>query len=655
MRGSLTLRLRRSSVALLAGVVCASAFVHWLAVGPIRGPWIVPDEMIYAARGLDFWHHGPLPLFRGPGVGYGLFYPLLAGLPLSIGRTTEAYSLLKLIQPFVVSLAAVPVYVYARRLMPARWAIVAAVLTCASPLLIYSGFVMTEVLYYPVAALTLFSIARAVATGTPRDQALAIVLVVVAALTRAQGLALAGVLPAAAGLDAVMSRDLRRLRLFWPSAAVLLVGLAAVFAFPGLLGAYGETLRGGYPLGSALGLAFDHLAYIAFAVAVLPFAALIALGIDALRGHEDVSAARGLVAVALAATVVCTVQVGFFAARYSPHLLGRDLAALPPVLFTVFALWLSRGAPRSLVAASAGLYALLALLLLTPWNTLVASAGIADSFDLVIVAKLPWSALTTVMIFAIAAAVAFLFLPRRVAVVVLPLVTLAALVASSAVAARKLVDVTRTERLDVVGTQPDWIDRAARGPVTEVYGGEGSWSTVWQERFWNRRIDRVVTLGGTPVPGPMKQTMATLGVRGELPTHDGYAVAPDRFVFSGTRVAHLTQAISDVTGLTLWRLAEPPRMSTITGGVQPNGDITHPATVSVYDCRGGELELTLIPKATSRLRIRLDGSDVVDEPISGESWTRVIPVPATAKPRLCTFTIYPQPLLGSTRIVFSRS
>lgn len=639
----------------LAGLVAASALVHWVAVRPIRGPWIVPDEMVYAARGLDLWHHGPLPLIHGQGVGYGLLYPLLAGLPLSIGRTTEAYYLLKLVQPVVVSLAAVPVYVYARRLMTARWAMVAAALTCASPLLLYSGFVMTEVLYYPVAALALFTIARAVETGTSRDQALAILLVLVAALTRAQGLALGIVLPVAAALEAGMSRDLRRLRRFWPGAAIVLAGLAAVAAFPGLVGAYGETLRGGYPLGSALRLALDHLAYAALAVAVLPAAALIVLSIDAFRGREDGGAARALLAVTLAATVVCTLQVGLFAARYSPHLLGRDLAALPPLLFTAFALWLSRGAPRTLVAASIGVYALLALLLLTPWNSLVATVGIADSFDLIILTKPQWSALTTVAALSIVATLAFLFLPRRLAVVVLPLVTLAALVASSVVAAHKLAEVTRVERLDVAGAQPDWIDRAARGPVAEVYGGEASWNTVWQERFWNRRIAQVITLGGTPVPGPMTQTPATLGPVGELPTKARYVVAPDRFVFAGARVAHLAQTGLDVSGLTLWRLAGPPRVSTITGGVQPNGDITQPATVSVYDCRDGVLELTLIPKATTRLRIQLDGRDVVDEAISGASWTRAIPVPASASPRLCTFTIYPQPLLGSTRIAFSRS
>ena len=123
-----------------------SAVLHWFAVRSIHGPWIVPDEMIYADRAVTVWRRGPGPLLHGPGAGYGLLYPLVAGVPLSLGRTTQAYSLLKIVQPVVMSLAVVPVFLFGRRLMPARWALVAAALTAASPLLLYSGFVMTEVL-----------------------------------------------------------------------------------------------------------------------------------------------------------------------------------------------------------------------------------------------------------------------------------------------------------------------------------------------------------------------------------------------------------------------------------------------------------------------------------------------------------------------------
>ena len=95
-------------------------------------------------------------------------------------------------------------------------------------------------------------------------------------------------------------------------------------------------------------------------------------------------------------------------------------------------------------------------------------------------------------------------------------------------------------------------------------------------------------------------------------------------------------------------------MSTITNGVQPNGDMTQPATVSVYGCTRGSLELTLIPKATGRLKITLDGRIALDRPLSGLSWTGSVPVPPSRRPRTCTFTIFPAPLLGSTRIAFVR-
>jgi hypothetical protein len=391
-------------------------------------------------------------------------------------------------------------------------------------------------------------------------------------------------------------------------------------------------------------------------VAVVPFAALLVLSLDAFRGTEHVPAARALLAVCLTTVVVLVLQVGFFAARYSPHLLGRDLTPLPPLLFAVFALWLSRGAPRRFVRASVCVYGLLALLVLTPWDKLVTPDAFADSFDLIVVSKLSWSPLTTLIVFSVAVLLAFLGLPRRVALVVLPAVTLITLVASSAVAARNLQGAAAARRLDVVGATPDWIDRAVDRPVALVYGGEQLWSAVWQERFWNRRVDQVISLGGLRVPGPLPQTAATLPPSGRLPTTDRYVVAPDRFSLVGAPVAHLTQVGLDIRGLTLWRVAGPARVSLITDAVQPNGDITHPATVSVYDCSRGRLELTLIPKATSRLRIQLDGRDVLDERIGGRfSWSGSIPVPASRRPRLCTFTIYPEPLLGSTRIAFSRS
>src|SRR5215211_5200010 len=134
----------------------------------------MPDEAIYVERAHRLWHDGPLPLLHGAGAGYGLVYPAVAGLPLAVGDFATGYDSLKLLQAFVVSLAAVPVAVWARRLMPPPWPIVAAVLTLSAPVLLYSGLAMTEAVLYPVAAAALFAIALAVESATRRDQALAV-------------------------------------------------------------------------------------------------------------------------------------------------------------------------------------------------------------------------------------------------------------------------------------------------------------------------------------------------------------------------------------------------------------------------------------------------------------------------------------------------
>jgi hypothetical protein len=75
----------------------------------------------------------------------------------------------------------------------------------------------------------------------------------------------------------------------------------------------------------------------------------------------------------------------------------------------------------------------------------------------------------------------------------------------------------------------------------------------------------------------------------------------------------------------------------------------------VYDCAGGYLKLTLLPKATTVLTVLLDGKVALRRDIGGlESWRGAVDVPASMKPRICRFTIVGGDLLGSTQIEFVR-
>lgn len=609
----------------------------------------MPDEAIYAERALALWHHGSLPLLHGEGAGYGVLYPAVAGIALAPSGFAGGYASLKLLQAFVVSLAAVPVFLYGRRLLPRRYALLAAGLTVASPLLLYSGLVMTEVLFYPVAALALVTVARAVETATRRNQVEALALIAVAVLTRVQGVVLVPVFAGAVLLDASLARDRSRLRAFWPVWLVLLAAGVTAAAAPGLFGSYAGTLRGSYPLGHALGLTFDHAAFVVLATGIVPAFALVTLLLRVPDGPT-----RALVATTLCATVLMVVQVGFFAARYSPHLLGRDLAALPPLYFLTLAIWLARGAPRRLVAAVLTAFGLACVLLLAPWDHLVDATALPDSFDLATLYRLDSLGPENVVIVAALVLLALCVAVRRRLLLVLPLAVAGVLVANSVVGSNVIEAQVDANQANVVGPTRDWIDRAATGPVAYLYDNETYWNSVWQVKLWNDRVDRVLTVKPSSVPGPMPQRAVVIPPSGRLPISERYVVASDRVAFVGTPIAHLAQAGLDVSGLTLWLLDGPPRVSTIVNDVLPNGDMVGPASIDVYDCNG-RLELTLIPKETRTLLVRWNGLPALRANIADRKvWHGSVPVPPSRSPSHCRLTIVPQRLLGSTRIQFVR-
>lgn len=646
--------VRRSGLALaLPALVGASTFLHWLAGRRLHGLWIMPDEAIYAARAESLWHHGPAPLLRGGGAGYGLLFPLVAGLPLSLGSSVAGYDGLKLLQALVMSLSAVPVFFYGRRLMPNAYALLAATLTVSSPLLLYSGLVMTEVLFYPVSALALFAVARAVETSTRRDQVVALILIGAATATRVQGVIFLGVFAGAVVIDALLGHQASRLRVFWPVwFLVAATGIAVAFD-PGLLGAYSVTLHGGYPVGQSLRLTYYHLAYVVLMVAVLPAAAAAVLFADAVRGRLRDPGARALVAVTMAALALVVTQVGVFAARYAPHLLGRNLAPLPPLFFVLFALWLAQLSAQRLVARATTIVILLSILVFAPWNDLIVDNAVPDTLGVSLVHELSWgSPANSVAVGAAVLLVAFVAVPPRLSLTLAALV-LTVLCTSSVYASNLISGRVRSDQVALVGNPPDWIDRTTKQPVSYVFGG-GAWNVVWQARFWNRRIADVLSLSPAFVPGPMPQTRARAAKNGRLPIRERLVVASAHFAFVGTPIAHQSLG-PDSFGLTLWRLDGPPSLSVVTNEVKPNGDMYGEGRVTVYDCQGGRLTLTLLPKTTDVLRIDLNGRRVLTRKIGGAlSWHGTIDVPPASSAQVCEFTIRGGPLLGSTVIAFER-
>ena len=479
-------------------------------------------------------------------------------------------------------------------------------------------------------------------------------LIGVAVATRVQGIVLLAVFIVALLVDAALARSRPDIRRFWPVWSLAVAGGLVAAVLPGVFGAYEAAVNGSYSAGPAARLTYDHFGFLILTVGVVPAGALVLSLVDAARSRGVDAATRALVAVTASAVVLVTLQVGTFSSRFSPHLLGRDLAALPPVVFAVFAVWLGRGGPRPRLVTSLTAVGLLAVLATVPWNDLVVPDALPDSLGLAILLDDPlgWKPATVVAVLGALLMVLFVLAPR------LELLTVAVvlLLGWGTVAAAARVDTaTSDSQVALVGQPRDWIDRNASSDVAYVYNGDlAAWTVVWQQRFWNPRIDRVISIIPHFVPGPIKQRVIALPRDGRLPIDERYAVANDHVQFEGSPLVHQNRGPNEY-GLTLWELQQPARLSYLIAGTIPNGDINGRAVVNAFNCAGGTLQLTLLPKETNRLEIDLDGSIASVEHIGGRSvWHAEIHVPKSHGPAPCTFTIRPDGLLGSTLITFVR-
>src|SRR5919199_3481602 len=353
-----------------------------------------------------------------------LVYPALVGGPLSLGNLERGYHLLKLLQALLMSLAAVPVYLWARSLGARGWAFLAAVLTVAIPGLAYSGLIMTEVAFYPIVLLAAWALAAALERPTLLRQALLVLACAAAAMTRLQAFVLLPVLVTAAGIDLALDRRApRRVLRLAPAAGALLV-LAAAWAgwrlrnggaLSRVFGAYEPAGEIHYGIGRAARFVLYHFADLALFTGFVPICAVLCL--LAARDRVD-DRLRAYLATTLALCLWFPLEVGIFASQHVGYLAERNMLPLAPLLFVGFAVWLARGGPRPRLVTGAAVLAALVLVLVLPVRKLVRPEAFPDSFTLLPLIRLekrsPGTDLDLLLLAVCAAALlAFAFLPRR--------------------------------------------------------------------------------------------------------------------------------------------------------------------------------------------------------------------------------------------------
>jgi hypothetical protein len=335
--------------------------------------------------------------------------------------------------------------------------------------------------------------------------------------------------------------------------------------------------------------------------------------------------------------------------------------ACAPLLFLALCLWIDRGAPGSYVTRAVAGVVVAVVVIVLPLDDFVVPDALPHAFTLIPLADLrdATSLGTLELMFGVAVAAAvvlFAVLPRR-AVAVLPALLLVALAGASVSASREVRDQARAQQLRLLGPERRWIDAAADGPTAYIYDGQAYWNAVWANLFWNRRVEWVYDLPGTLVPGPLPQAPLDVSPDGELrpagtTSPARFAVVPLHIALRGERVAEAPQSGTDRPGLALWRLEEPLRVSTITSGLFPNGDVDREATLMTYDCGGGTFVATLLVKEPQTVRVFLDGRQAYAETFAGPT-TKELTIPASAD-GICKLKVTSNGLLAATRLGFER-
>jgi hypothetical protein len=597
----------------LVPIVLVSSGVRMALAHRIPTPWIMVDELVYSELAKSLAAHGQF-LVRGvPSNGYGFVYPVLIAPAFRLfGSVPRAYAVAKDINAVVMSLAAVPAYFLARRLVAPGPALVAAVLSLLIPSLLYTGMLMTENPFYPLFLLVSLLLVITLERPTPLRQVLLLAMCGVGFATRAQAIAFVPAVLVAPILHGWIERDLKaRLRRFTTLYGI--VGGAAVLALLAtlargrspleLLGAYRAATSSGYTLGGVLHYLLWHVAELDLVVGIVPLAALLTLW---LAPRSASPAARAYAAATLPLVVFFIVEVAAFASTESFRIEERnDFYLVPLMLIALVALASDHVVSRARRPVLAAALVAGALPVAVPFAKFVNPSTVSDTFGL-----LPWWWLQDQGIHfgplrlvalggGLVAGAAFVVSPRRFALGFSALVAVYFVCSSLVVEnGRHGIHQTAVGSLwaGIRVAHPDWIDRAVGrdASVAFVWHYTGETRPLWNNEFFNRSIGDVYTVNGPdPADGGLPDTPVRERHDGTLVSSTGGAPRV-RYAVSYTDLAGTPVARDSQIGLVLYRVNGPLVVLTRITGIYANDTWAgRRVTYRRLRCSGGHLAVRL--------------------------------------------------------------
>jgi hypothetical protein len=582
----------------VATVLFLALAVYTALAKQIASPWILIDELVYSDLARSVARGSGLAIRGHQTWAYGALYPILIAPAWLAHSTDRAYELARVINALLVTLAAIPYYLLARRMVSPGYALLALGLFLLLPAHLYAGTLMTENAFLPAFMVAALLFGLVLERPTPGRQALALGAIVLASGIRIQGLVLVPILLTA--ILAMWSRE--RARRFWPTFATF-AGAAALYAvlnavrgkpLSQLLGAYRPVANAHYSVADAATWVLRHFAELGLSVVLLPvFALLVLFGLRASLPLAE----QAFLAVAGASFLWLPVQSGIFASRFAHRVEERTMLYAQPLLLLALVLWLARELPRPRRLTVIAVAVPTALLLVLPLTRLLGHDALSDTFGLVpLLALRIRSGMGPVYALVwggAAVAIGAFLLPRNLARVVVPAAMAVGLAVSTAVVQRQLVDESRAVKAaEMAGQDAAWIDRVVGrdAPVAFLFTPQLDAQALWQTEFWNRSVGRVLALDPGE-PGGLPRTPVRLDRRtGRLGRAGGdYIVAPKTYVVAGAPIA-------ENGPWRLYRAGSPLRLDSVVQGVAPDGWMGRSATYMVYAGPG---------RGPSRLRVLL--------------------------------------------------
>ncbi|MFQ5426029.1 MAG: glycosyltransferase family 39 protein [Gaiellales bacterium] len=622
----------------------------------LEAPYILTDELLYASDAERLAREGTLP-----STANGFLYPVLISPGWLSGSNLTAYAVAKGINVVLMTLAAAPVYLWARRLVRPVWALLAVVLVLALPSFVYTGTVMTENAFFPAFVLATFAIAWALERPTVGAHLLVLAAIALAIGIRQQGVILVAILAASVVLKVALElrasgeglsyeRVAAAVRPYRVMGGLLLLGAIAYVGYVAARGASLASGLGAYEAATSVSYSARevsrwvvvHFAELTLTTGLIPLMALVVLTALALeKGNRSTPAERAFIAVAVPAIFLLVIQVGAFASRFSLRVEERNMFHLAPLLVLALVVWIDRGMPRPTRRAAAAAAAAGGLVLTRPVGELLNSSLVNDTFGLVpflrLLARLGnvGDLVIVVATGAVLAGLVFALLRRSLAVLVIPAALLAFLLASSVILFQEVRRAGFNYRYaPSLGADANWVDSTVGndeevpiiGAAVDVFSQ--AQLIRWQTDFFNRSVPGSVVIGVNYVIDP--------GTGEIVPAAPGMPELTSRYLLADSGVAIVGRVVADRTPLVLFEPEPPVRVASTTEGIFPDGWTGPTAALNVFaDPQGarGAIVVTVGrtgwggPDVPATAQIRIGRSFVGDDGVTrlaSETATRAV-------------------------------